>query len=212
MEDRREGKFFVFEGLDGSGTTTQANLLADYLEGRGYSVLVVEEPGGTALGREVRELLLEDRGIDITGIAELFLYEVSRSQLVREKLVPELEEGKIVISDRFALSSVAYQGYGRGVRIEDVKKLNAVAVDGVEPDLTFFLDIDLKAMDSRTLGKEPDRIEKESEDFYLKVREGYLREVSQRADHMVIDGSLTKEDIHEIVRGQVGEELNDLNG
>ncbi|MBS3812480.1 dTMP kinase [Candidatus Bipolaricaulota bacterium] len=212
MEGKREGKFFVFEGLDGSGTTTQVNLLSEYLEDMGYSVLVVEEPGGTDLGREVRELLLEDRGVDITGTAELFLYEVSRAQLVREKLIPELDRGRIVISDRFALSSVAYQGYGRGVPIADVKRLNAVAVNGVKPDLTFFLDIDLKAMGTRTLGKEPDRIEKESEDFYLKVRRGYLKEVANRAGHTVINGSLSKGEIHEMVLSQVCEELAELNG
>lgn len=201
------GHFFVFEGLDGSGTTTQANLLAEYLEERNKTVLVVEEPGGTRLGGEVRELLLQDQGIDISGVAELFLYEVSRSQLVREKLIPALGRGEVVISDRFALSSVAYQGYGRGVPIEHVKILNEIAVDGLEPDLTFFLDIDLNAMDSRILGETPDRIEKESKNFYRKVREGYQKEVSERSGHIKLDGDKSKEMIHKIVVEKIGDVL-----
>jgi len=203
------GRFFAFEGLDGSGTTTQAHLLAKYLEQKGCSPGVVEEPGETALGRKVRELLLEDKGIKIFPISELFLYEVSRSQLVREKLIAELEKGRIIISDRFALSSVAYQGYGRGIPIDQVKALNEVAVDGVEPDLTILLDIGLEDMDSRILNKKPDRIEKESKAFYRRVRNGYLKEITDIPNHIVIDGSLPKEHIHEQVIREVQKKLKD---
>jgi dTMP kinase len=201
------GNLIVFEGLDGSGTTTQSGLLAEYLEERGHSVLEVEEPGGTLLGRKVRDLLLEDHGIDIEPLSELFLYEVSRSQLVREKIIPELERGRVVISDRFAVSSVAYQGYGRGIPIDVVKELNDVALNGVEPDLTFLLDIDLDERAKRSSGQKPDRIEKEAREFYDRVRQGYLKEIRSMESAVLIDGSLTKEEISDLVVSELKEFL-----
>ena len=189
------GNLIVFEGLDGSGTTTQSALLADYLENKGHSVIEVEEPGGTDLGRAVRDLLLEDHGMNIQPLSELFLYEVSRSQLVREKIIPELDKGSVIISDRFAISSVAYQGYGRGIPIEVVKNLNEVALNGLEPNLTFFLDIDLEERTKRTSGKKPDRIEKEAREFYGRVRKGYLEEIGAMENAVLIDGSLAKDEI-----------------
>jgi dTMP kinase len=201
------GNLIVFEGLDGSGTTTQSGLLAEYLEERGHSVLEVEEPGGTLLGRKVRDLLLEDHGIDIEPLSELFLYEVSRSQLVREKIIPELEGGRVVISDRFAVSSVAYQGYGRGIPIDVVKELNDVALNGVEPDLTFLLDIDLDERAKRSSGQKPDRIEKEAREFYDRVRQGYLKEIRSMESAVLIDGSLTKEEISDLVVSELKEFL-----
>lgn len=203
METDGPGKLVVFEGLDGSGTTTQSGLLAEYLEGKGFSVTEVEEPGGTDLGREVRRLLLEDRGMEIEPLSELLLYEVSRSQLVREKIIPGLEEGRVIISDRFAISSVAYQGYGRGIPIDKVKSLNEIAVDDVEPDVTFFLDIDLEEREERTLERKPDRIEKEELEFYRRVRQGYLKEIKSASDAVVIDGSLSKEEISSKVNSMV---------
>ncbi len=197
------GTLIVFEGLDGSGTTTQCGLLADYLKDKGRSVLQVEEPGGTVLGRQVRGLLLEDRGIDIKPLSELFLYEVSRSQLVREKIIPRLKEGGVIISDRFAISSVAYQGYGRGIPIEQVKTLNAIALNGIEPDITFFLDIELEEREKRSLGKSPDRIEKEELDFYRRVRQGYLDELKPDPAAVIVDGSKEKEDISRRVADEV---------
>ena len=195
MGNEFDGSFIVFEGLDGSGTTTQSRLLADYLRKKGRSVIEVEEPGGTDLGRAVRDLLLQDRGLDIEPLSELFLYEVSRSQLVREKIIPELEKGIVVVSDRFAISSVAYQGYGRGISIETVKTLNGIAVDRLEPDLTVLLDIDLDERDRRSSGRKLDRIEREEREFHRKVREGYLEEIRTTDDAIIIDGSLPKKEI-----------------
>lgn len=207
MGNNFSGNLIVFEGLDGSGTTTQSGLLAEYLEERGHTVLEVEEPGGTLLGRKVRDLLLEDHGIDIEPLSELFLYEVSRSQLVREKIIPELERGRVVISDRFAVSSVAYQGYGRGIPIDVVKELNDVALNGVEPDLTFFLDIDLAERAKRSSGQKPDRIEKEAREFYDRVRQGYLKEIRSMESAVSIDGSLSKEEISDLVVSELKEFL-----
>lgn len=195
MQAKGNGKLVVFEGLDGSGTTTQVGMLAEYLKDRGFSVIKVEEPGGTPLGRKVRDLLLDDKGLKIEPLSELLLYEVSRAQLVREKTIPELNKGSIVISDRFAISSVAYQGYGRGIPIERVKKLNEIAVAGVEPDITFFLDIDLEEREERTLERKPDRIEKEKVEFYRRVKQGYLEEIKSAPRSVVIDGSSSKEEI-----------------
>jgi dTMP kinase len=130
----------AIEGLDGSGKTTQARLLAEYLRKRGKDVLLVEEPGTTPTGKAIRAILL-DHGREILPLAELLLYEASRAQLVREVLEPALAAGKIVVADRFALSSLAYQGYGRGLPLELVQELNAIATGGLEPDLTILLDI-----------------------------------------------------------------------
>ena len=207
MGNNFSGNLIVFEGLDGSGTTTQSGLLAEYLEERGHSVLEVEEPGGTLLGRKVRDLLLEDHGIDIEPLSELFLYEVSRSQLVREKIIPELDRGQVVISDRFAVSSVAYQGYGRGIPIDVVKELNDVALNGVEPDLTFLLDIDLDERAKRSSGQKPDRIEKEAREFYDRVRQGYLKEIRSMESAVLIDGTLSKEEISDLVVSELKEFL-----
>lgn len=201
------GSLIVFEGLDGSGTTTQSGLLADYLKDKGYSVLEVEEPGGTPLGRAVRDLLLEDHGMDIKPLSELFLYEVSRAQLVREKIIPELERGTVIISDRFAVSSVAYQGHGRGIPIDVVRTLNEIALNGVEPDATFFLDIDLEERDKRSSGEKPDRIEKEAREFYGRVRKGYLEEIRSMDDAILIDGSLQKEEIFQRIVSELESEL-----
>ncbi len=207
MDNKIAGSLIVFEGLDGSGTTTQSGLLADYLSEKGHSVLEVEEPGGTSLGRAVRDLLLEDRGMDIKPLSELFLYEVSRSQLVREKIGPELEKGSVIISDRFAVSSVAYQGYGRGLPIEVVKSLNNVALNGIEPDATIFLDIDLEERARRSSGNKPDRIEKEAREFYRRVREGYLEEIRSMEDAIIIDGTLPKEEIARKVISELEAEI-----
>ena len=205
MQAKRNGKLVVFEGLDGSGTTTQVGMLAEYLKDRGFSVIKVEEPGGTPLGRKVRDLLLDDKGLKIEPLSELLLYEVSRAQLIREKIIPELNRGNIVISDRFAISSVAYQGYGRGIPIERVKKLNEIAVAGVEPDITFFLDIDLEEREERTLERKPDRIEKEKVEFYRRVKQGYLEEIKSAPRAVVIDGSSSKEEISSEVISKIDE-------
>ncbi|MCF7876328.1 dTMP kinase [Candidatus Bipolaricaulota bacterium] len=209
MDSNYPGFLIVLEGLDGSGTTTQSGLLARYLREEGYSVVELEEPGGTELGRQVREILLEDRGVGIEPLSELFLYEVSRAQMVREKVIPGLKKGKVIISDRFAVSSVAYQGYGRGIPIDRVKSLNEIAVGGLEPDITFYLDIDLHEREKRSAGKRPDRIEKEKQDFYRRVREGYLAEIKALSDSVLIDGSSSKKEVSRKIIERVEEEIVD---
>ena len=211
MRNDFPGLFLVLEGLDGSGTTTQAEFLARHFEQEGYSVLKVEEPGGTALGRQVRDILLQDRGINMEPLSELLLFEVSRAQLVREKIIPGLDDGKIIISDRFAISSVAYQGYGRGIPVEQVKQLNRIAVGGVRPDLTFFLDIGLAEWKKRYAGKKPDRIEKEREDFFRRVREGYREEIKLAPDTVKVDGAREKGEISRELIDRIEVELESID-
>jgi dTMP kinase len=176
----------VIEGLDGSGKTTQVRLLADHLRGKGQEIIVVEEPGTTGIGQKIRDILL-GRENKIAPLAELFLYEASRAQLVQEVLRPALAAGKIAIADRFALSSLAYQGYGRGVSLEVVRELNRIATDGLEPDLVFLLDIPPEEGLERKR-KTPDRMESGTLDFYRRVREGYLKLIEDYKGGYLLDG------------------------
>jgi len=176
----------VIEGLDGSGKTTQVRLLADHLRGKGQEIIVVEEPGTTSAGQKIRDILL-GRENKIAPLAELFLYEASRAQLVQEVLKPALAAGKLAIADRFALSSLAYQGYGRGVSLEVVRELNRIATDGLEPDLVFLLDIPPEEGLERKR-KTPDRMESGTLDFYRRVREGYLKLIEEQEGGYLLDG------------------------
>ncbi len=167
-----QGLFITFEGTDGSGKTTQATRLAEHLRAQGYEVVQVHEPGGTEVGERVRGLLLDKELAGMDPMAELLLYEAARAQLVREVVVPALEAGKVVVCDRFADSSVAYQGYGRKLGPDIVEQLNAAATGGLVPDRTILLDMDPEISMQRALGDGdgPDRIEAEGaglqRDFY----------------------------------------------
>jgi dTMP kinase len=196
----------AIEGLDGSGKTTQARLLAEYLRKRGKDVLLVEEPGTTPTGKAIRAILL-DHGREILPLAELLLYEASRAQLVREVLEPALAAGKIVVADRFALSSLAYQGYGRGLPLELVQELNAIATGGLEPDLTILLDISpeeglrrkVQPASRGEAGVRPttflDRLEESGLEFLRRVREGYLKAVPPPPRGRVLDAHLSQEEV-----------------
>ncbi len=171
-----QGLFITFEGTDGSGKTTQAARLAAHLQKEGYEVVQVHEPGGTETGERVRALLL-DRGLDgMDPMAELLLYEAARAQLVREVVVPALEEGKVVVCDRFSDSSVAYQGYGRKLGPDIVEQLNAAATGGLSPDRTILLDMDPEiSMQRAAAGGDggPDRIEAEGAGLQRDVYDGF---------------------------------------
>jgi dTMP kinase len=174
--------FITFEGIEGTGKTTQITRLKEHLEAMGYEVLLTREPGGSRVGRELRRLLLTMESADLTGETELFLYLADRAQHIREVIRPALEEGKVVISDRFADSTVAYQGYGRGLDPKLLHRFNEVAVGEFQPHVTILLDIDpeigLKRAMMRNLReqkvREEGRFEAESLTFHTKVREGYL--------------------------------------
>ncbi len=174
--------FITFEGIEGTGKSTQIKLLKNFLEEKGKEVLLTLEPGGSRIGRELRKMLLHLESKDLTGETELFLYLADRSQHMSQVILPAIKEGKAVISDRFADSTVAYQGYGRGLDPKLLHQLNEVAVTGIWPDLTILLDIDpelgLKRAMTRNIQEnktwEEGRFEAESISFHTKVREGYL--------------------------------------
>lgn len=200
----KQGLFITFEGVEGCGKSTQASLLKDRLVSTGRDVVALREPGGTMLGEAVRSILVNSAQEPIDPWAELFMYEACRAQLVAQVIRPALSrEGAIVICDRFIDSTVAYQGYGRGLDINDVAKMNLLATGGLVPDLTILLDVEAEAGLERALerissasGPREDRFEKEAVDFHRKVRQGYLALASSNPRFAVVDGRNEIPSIH----------------
>lgn len=201
--------FITFEGPEGSGKTTQANRLKETLDQRGHSVLVTREPGGTPIGDEVREILLDPEHDSMDNLTELFLYEASRSQHVTEVIQPALRDGTIVISDRFADASLVYQGMARDLGRSVVENLNELATRSLQPDLTFILDVDtenglMEARESDEDYQEGDRIERENGQFHQNVREAYRNLADAEPDRCVLiprDGSI--EELHDQILNHV---------
>lgn len=180
-----KGILITIEGGDGSGKTTQSSLLKEYLETRGYKVLLTREPGGTPLGETIRKILL-DPDSDIDPLTELFLYEAARVQHMKEVIIPALKTKNIVICDRFTDATVAYQGYGRNLSLKLIDKLNKEATFGILPKLTIYIDIEpkkglnkAKKLNKEAYGKHGDRIEMESVLFHENVRKGYLNQAQK---------------------------------
>lgn len=165
------GMFITLEGVDGVGKTTQALLLKEYLESRGHQVLHTFEPGGTKLGSQIRELLLNPEHQELAPMTEILLYAADRAQHVHETVRPALVVGKTVICERFVDSSLAYQGYGLGLDLEAIRAVNHWATGGLVPDLTIYLDADPAESLQKTKG---DRIEQRTLDYYARVRQGFL--------------------------------------
>ena len=184
--------FIVLEGPDAAGKSTQLALLSRELSRRGIPVVVTREPGGTELGRALRGILL-DPGRRIEPLAELFLLLADRRQHVEELIRPALEAGKWVISSRYTLSSVAYQGYGRGIPVDLVRELNAIATGGLEPDYTFLLDVPPEVALERTGTK--DRFEAEGLAFRARVRQAYLELIKGIPNGHVIDATGSPEEV-----------------
>ncbi|MFO7611488.1 MAG: dTMP kinase [Clostridia bacterium] len=170
----RKGFFISVEGLDGSGKTTQIQSIDDYFRGIGMETIMIREPGGTEIGEKVRDILLDACNTGMDSVAEMLLFAASRAQIMAEKILPALNEGKVVICDRFIDSSIAYQGYGRGLDVEEVMAVNLAAVRHVLPDITFFLD--KKPEESLRRRREAtgaDRLENERMEFHDRVYKGY---------------------------------------
>lgn len=167
-----KGIFITLEGPDGAGKSTQIENIRQYFLERGREVILTREPGGTAISEKLREILLDPENKEMTNLAEMMIYAAARAQHCAERIEPALRDGRIVICDRFADSSIAYQGYGRGLG-DVVQKVNDIAVHGVWPDVTFFLDVDPEIGRAR-IGKDRlDRLEQEQSDFHYRVYEGY---------------------------------------
>ena len=186
--------FISFEGIDKGGKSTQISLLVNYLKKKKYRVVPTCEPGGTRLGKEIERMLLESSVGQISNKAELFLYLADRSEHVKKVIKPALEKDKIVMSDRFADASLAYQGYGRGLDIHWIDELNKRATQGISPGLTFLLDINPELAKKRS--KEKDRIENEEIAFHHRVRQGYLKIARSQPNRVkTINGEESVEDI-----------------
>ena len=198
-----KGLFITFEGGDGCGKTTQIKLLDEYLRNKGYKTLLTREPGSKGLGEKVREILLNYDG-DVSPVCESFLFLADRAQNVDCLIKPALEEGAIVICDRHTDSSVAYQGYGRGLNIDRIKKLNSIATSGLNPDLTIVLDVDVETSQKR-VGAEKDRMESAGIEFFERVRKGYLEIAKQEPERVkVVDSTKTINEIHKEILELVG--------
>lgn len=207
-----KGLFIVMEGPDGSGKTTQINLLEQYLKEVGYECLITREPGGTVIGEEVRELILNPEYKEISPVTEMLLYAASRAQLVHEVIGPALEAGRIVISDRFVDSSIVYQGIARNLGISTVAAVNAPGIGIYRPDGIFFIDLsEAEGIRRKKNQKKLDRMEQESIDFHHLVSEGYRKVLAERPEVIKIDGGKDIDVIQKKIRNHVDELLKKKN-
>ena len=195
--------FITFEGIEGCGKTTQIGLLTSFLESLHRPFLLTREPGGTGVGEQIRQILLSSENVGIEPMAELYLYAAARVQHIRQVISPALREGKLVICDRFADATLAYQGYGRGMDLAWIEEIHARTMENVKPDLTFLLDLPveeglrraLKRMEKHSVKE--DRFEKEALDFHRRVREGYLILARNQPRRIVaLDGMKEEKTLH----------------
>ncbi|MGC8764958.1 MAG: dTMP kinase [Brevinematia bacterium] len=199
----RKGSFIVFEGIEGCGKTTQAILLAERLKRESHNVVLTREPGGTDFGEKIRNLLLHSD--EVSSITELFLFLADRKEHIEKLIKPSLQNGKIVISDRYFYSTLAYQIGGRGMDKGFVEDLNRAVVNDVVPDLVFYLDITVEEAFIRKSNSKLDRIEKESLEFHQNIRNHYLKILREYTNIVKIDGRLAMEEIHRSVYNMLNE-------
>jgi dTMP kinase len=203
--------FLSLDGIDGAGKSTQIELLADWLRGRGHNVLTCRDPGSTPLGEAVRGIVLGHHETPVGMRAEMLLYMAARAQLVEEIIRPALDAGKAVISDRFLLANVVYQGYGGGLNVEELWTVGRIATGGLAPQLTFLLDMPPEKSLQRLTGK-PDRMEQRGAEFLTRVRNGFLTEAAKRPSEIaIIDASRTIEQIQEEIRDQLHQRILKVN-
>ena len=196
--------FITFEGIDGCGKSTQVKMLMDRLDGKNIESLLVREPGGTRISEEIREVLLKNRNDSMAKRTEALLMTASRAQLTKEVIIPKLEAGTWVIADRFKDSTLAYQGGGRGLDLNYLIQLNEFATYELDPDITFFIDVNAEEGNERRNLNYPDRIEGAGIKFQEKVREQYLKLAHMYSDRFVIiDGGETPEEIHQTIWSEI---------
>jgi dTMP kinase len=200
------GIFISFEGIEGTGKTIQSRLLCENLVKKGYEVILTEEPGGTRIGLKIRDVVLAVENKEMTPVTELLLYNASRAQHINEVILPALRRGVIVITDRFTDSTVAYQGYGRGITLEIIDSLEIIVIEGLKPDITFLLDLEVEAGLKRNRGiNKTDRLELEDVEFHKRVRDGYLQIAAKEPERIkLIDASGSIEKMQKKIIDQVG--------
>ena len=193
-----KGRFISLEGIEGTGKSTQAKLLSDYLKEKGFDVVLTEEPGGTQIGLRIRELLLSVEHKGMTAVTELLLYNASRSQHIREIILPAISRGAIVITDRFTDSTIAYQGFGRGIDQGLIDSIDLIATERLRPDITILLDLDAEVGLKRNKGiNKTDRLELEDLEFHQRVRNGYHNLAEKEPERIkLIDASAGIQEIH----------------
>lgn len=207
MTHKYPGVFITLEGPEGAGKTTQLKLLSKYLEDSGIEHVITRDPGGTALGKPIRRILLNSES-EVHPLTELLLYEADRAQNVSEIIVPNLLAGKVVFCDRYTDSTAAYQGFGRGIDQELIDLLNGIATNGLKPDLTILFDIESSEGLSRLHPSGHDRLEREALDFHRRVRQGYLA-LSEREPSRwrILDAaapmSSVQEELRRLVQGKI---------
>lgn len=198
----KRGMFITVEGTDGSGKSTQIEMMKNYISSKGIDVVLTREPGGTMISEKIRSIILDPENTKMADTTELLLYAASRAQLVDEIIRPAILQGKTVIADRFIDSSYVYQGFGRGMGLEIIDTVNKAAVDGILPELTLFFDISPEiALERRIKSSGADRIEKEEMDFHIKVYNGYKKLASDNPQRIkTIDSDRSVEEIAADVR------------
>jgi dTMP kinase len=198
------GKFIVFEGIDGSGKSTQMNYLKQWLEDIGQRVTIVREPGGTELSEKIRQLLLDHRSRDLGARAEALLFSTARSQLVHEVILPALSRGEVVLCDRYKYSTIAYQGYGRELPMDEVIATQDFATSRLQPDLKILLDLEVDTAASRMADAPADRMESAGKAFQERVRMGYLQLAQAEPEAwLILDATQSADVIAEIIRSFV---------
>lgn len=199
MDNNKKGLFITFEGIDGCGKSTQLELVDKYLKEKKYNTVLTLEPGGSDIGKNLRQILLHHNGY-VDDVCELFLYLADRAQHIETVVLENTKKGNIVLCDRHIDSTAAYQGYGRGGDIEKINFLNDIATKNIKPDITLLFDVDVKIGQSR-VGKEKDRLEKESLEFHKRVRQGYLELAKKFPDRIkVINANLKIDEVFSEVK------------
>ena len=203
-----KGLFITFEGIEGCGKSTQSKLLTEYLKKRGLEVLSTREPGGPKISEEIREILLSNANDEMNARTEVLLYMASRSQHTAEWIIPALESGKVVISDRYYDSTLAYQGAARKIERNIIDTLTSFATFGLKPDLTFLVDLPAEVGLARIEEKNADRLERESLDFHKEVRAGFLEIAEKEKDrYVILDGAMSVNEIHREIINKIDEKI-----
>ena len=201
--------FFSIDGGDGTGKSTQCELFCGWLRQLGHDVVACRDPGSTRLGEAVRELLLDRHDLDIHRRSEMLLYMAARAQLAEEVIRPATEQGKTVVSDRYLLANVVYQGYGGGLDVETLWEVGHVSTGGLMPDLTFVLDMPAEAAAGRISGQ-LDRMEQQGDGFHARVREGFLTEAARRpSEIVVVDAARSIDQVQADIRAAAGEVIKE---